>query len=68
MLSSAVKSDGQSAVAIIYILYFGGGSSEQQLKGNYPTTGSGIFTELPVASGDSFKCWHNLPGVCPTPS
>lgn len=24
VLSSAVKSDGQSAVAIIYILYFGG--------------------------------------------
>lgn len=39
MLSSAVKSDGQSAVAIIYILYFGGG----------PLSSSSKETTLPLA-------------------
>lgn len=48
------SSGGQSAMAVAYIL---GDLFDQQLKGEYPTTGSGIFIELPMASGDSYKCW-----------
>lgn len=44
------------------LLIFWGVLFDQQLKGDYPTTGSGIFTDLPMTSGDSFKCWHDLPG------
>lgn len=50
----APSSGGQSAVAVACILE---GLFDQQLKGEYPTTGSGIFIELPMASGDSYKCW-----------
>lgn len=45
----APSSGGQSAVAVACIL--------EGLFDQYPTTGSGIFIELPMASGDSYKCW-----------
>lgn len=64
VLSSAVKSYHLVLMGSQQwqLLIFWGVLFDQQLKGDYPTTGSGIFTDLPMTSGDSFKCWHDLPG------